>query len=68
VSSPGRITDHTGDKAKVLPELYADTSAETEVIDASKRYPTRKDLENALLEANGWGWKVAIHPEMKRLN
>src|ERR1700676_2381227 len=53
MSSPGssHITDHTGAKAEVLPEVCAGTSGESEVTDVSKRYPTRKDLENALLES-----------------
>ena len=53
MSSPGssHITDPTGAKAEVLPEVGAGTSGESEVTDVSKRYPTRKDLENALLES-----------------
>ncbi|MGC1290083.1 MAG: sigma 54-interacting transcriptional regulator [Candidatus Acidiferrales bacterium] len=53
MSSPGssHITDHTAAKAEVLPEVCADTSGESEVTDVSKRYPSRKDLENALLES-----------------
>src|SRR5580700_6725478 len=53
MSSPGssHITDPTGAKAEVLPEVGADTSGESEVTDVSKRYPSRKDLENALLES-----------------
>jgi formate hydrogenlyase transcriptional activator len=53
MSSPGasHITDHTGVKAEVLPEVCAGTSRENEVADVSKRYPNRKDLENALLES-----------------
>ena len=53
MSSPGssHITDHTGGKAEVLPEVGADKSGEGEVTDVSKRYPSRKDLENALLES-----------------
>src|SRR6201998_2846138 len=53
MSSPGssHITDHTGAKAEVLPEVCAGTSGEIEVTDVSKRYPSRKDLENALLES-----------------
>ncbi|MFZ0335429.1 MAG: sigma 54-interacting transcriptional regulator [Candidatus Acidiferrales bacterium] len=34
-----------------MPEVCADTSGESEVTDVSKRYPSRKDLENALLES-----------------
>src|ERR1700739_4377605 len=53
MSSPGssHITDHTGAKAEVVPEVGAGTSGESEVTDVSKRYPSRKDLENALLES-----------------
>src|SRR6202049_3970212 len=53
MSSPGssHITDHTGAKAEVLPEVCAGTSGESEATDVAKRYPTRKDLENALLES-----------------
>ena len=53
MSSPGssHITDHTGAKAEVVPEVCAGTSGESEVTDVAKRYPTRKDLENALLES-----------------
>src|SRR5882672_9977038 len=53
MSSPGssHVTDHTGAKAEVLPEVCAGTSGESEVTDVAKRYPTRKDLENALLES-----------------
>jgi formate hydrogenlyase transcriptional activator len=53
MSSPGpsHITDPTGAKAEALPKVGADTSVESEVTDVSKRYPTRKDLENALLES-----------------
>src|SRR3984957_5602693 len=53
MSSPGssHITGHTGAKAEVLPEVCAGTSGESEVTDVAKRYPTRKDLENALLES-----------------
>src|SRR6267154_6670753 len=53
MSSPSssHITDHTGAKAEVLPEVCAGTSGESEVTDVAKRYPTRKDLENALLES-----------------
>ena len=53
MSSPGssQITDHAGAKAEVLPEVGAGTSGEGEVSDVSKRYPSRKDLENALLES-----------------
>src|SRR6202171_6565342 len=53
MSSPGssHITDHTGAKAEVLPEVCAGTSGESEVTDVAKRYPSRKDLENALLES-----------------
>ena len=53
MSSPGpsHITDPTGAKAETLPEVGAGTSGESEVTDVSKRYPTRKDLENALLES-----------------
>jgi len=53
MSSPGssHITDHTGAKAEVLPEVCAGTSGENEVTDVAKRYPSRKDLENALLES-----------------
>ncbi len=53
MSSPGpsHITDPTGAKAEALPEVGAGTSGENEVTDVSKRYPTRKDLENALLES-----------------
>ena len=49
--SPGssHITDHTGAKEEVLPEVCAGTSGESEVTDVAKRCPTRKDLENALL-------------------
>src|SRR5882762_11963108 len=51
--SPGssHVTDHTGAKAEVLPEVCAGTSGESEVTDVSKRYPSRKHLENALLES-----------------
>src|SRR6202035_2287966 len=40
MSSPGssHITDPTGAKAEVLPEVGAGTSGESEVTDASKRY------------------------------
>src|SRR6202140_3388924 len=53
MSSPGSncTTNHTGAKAEFLPEVSAGTSGESEVTDVSKRYPTRKDLENALLES-----------------
>jgi formate hydrogenlyase transcriptional activator len=53
MSSPGpsHITDHTGAKAKVLPEVCAGTSGESEVTDVSTRYQSRRDLENALLES-----------------
>jgi formate hydrogenlyase transcriptional activator len=53
MSSPGssHITDHTGAKAEVLPEVCSGRSGESEVTDVSKRYPSRKDLENALLES-----------------
>src|SRR6202140_4300278 len=53
MSSPGSncTTNHTGAKAEVLPEVGVDTSGESEVTDVSKRYPIRKDLENALLES-----------------
>jgi len=53
MSSPGssHITNPTGAKAEVLPEVGAGTSGESEVTDDSKRYPSRKDLENALLES-----------------
>ncbi len=53
MSSPGssRITDHTGAKAEALPEVCAGTSGESEVTDVAKRYPSRKDLENALLQS-----------------
>jgi formate hydrogenlyase transcriptional activator len=53
MSSPGssHITDHTGAKEEVLPEVCAGTSGESEVTDVSKRYPSRRDLENALLES-----------------
>src|SRR6202795_4088214 len=53
MSSPSssQITDHTGAKAETLPEVCAGTSGESEVTDVAKRYPTRKDLENALLES-----------------
>src|SRR5258707_8540558 len=53
MSSPGssQITDHAGAKAEVLPEVCAGTSGESEVTDVAKRYPSRKDLENALLES-----------------
>src|SRR6266853_6458650 len=53
MSSAGssHITDPTGVKAEVLPEVCAGTSGESEVTDVSKRYPSRKDLENALLES-----------------
>src|SRR6266403_2177378 len=53
MSSPGssHITDHTDAKAEVLPKVCAGTSGESEVTDVAKRYPTRKDLENALLES-----------------
>src|SRR5579863_7397300 len=53
MSSPGSspITDHIGAKAEALPEVCAGTSGESEVTDVAKRYPTRKDLEIALLES-----------------
>jgi formate hydrogenlyase transcriptional activator len=53
MSSPGssHLTDHTGAKAEVLPEVCAGTSGESKVTDVAKRYPSRKDLENALLES-----------------
>src|SRR5579864_7209192 len=53
MSSPGSspITDHIGAKAEALPEVCAGTSGESEVTDVAKRYPTLKDLENALLES-----------------
>ena len=53
MSSPGssHITDHTDAKAEVLTEVCAGTSGESEVTDVAKRYPSRKDLENALLES-----------------
>jgi formate hydrogenlyase transcriptional activator len=53
MSSPGssHITDHTGAKAEVLREVCAGTSGESEVTDVSERYPSRKDLESALLES-----------------
>jgi formate hydrogenlyase transcriptional activator len=53
MSSPGssHITDHTGAKAEVLREVCAGTSGASDVTDVSKRYPSRKDLENALLES-----------------
>src|ERR1700746_857481 len=53
MSSPGssHITNHTGAKAEVLREVCAGTSGESEVTDVSERYPSRKDLESALLES-----------------
>lgn len=53
MSSPGssHITDHTGAKAEVVPEVCAGTSGESEVTDVAKRYQSRKDLEKALLES-----------------
>ena len=53
MSSPGssHITDHTGAKEEVLPEVCTGTSGESKVIDVSKRYPSRKELEKALLES-----------------
>src|SRR5579862_4312198 len=53
MSSPGSncTTDHTGAKAEFLPEVSAGMSGESEVTDVAKRYPSRKDLENALLES-----------------
>jgi PAS domain S-box-containing protein len=50
-SGSSHLTDHTGAKAKILPEVCAGTSGESEVTDVSKRYPSRKELENALLES-----------------
>ncbi len=54
MSSPGssHITDHMGAKEEVLPEVCAGTSGESEVTDVAKRYPSRKDLENALRDAD----------------
>jgi formate hydrogenlyase transcriptional activator len=51
MSSPGSspITDHAGAKAEASPEVCAGTSGGSEVTDV--RYPSRKDLENALLES-----------------
>jgi formate hydrogenlyase transcriptional activator len=53
MSSPGSspITDHMGAKAEALPEVCAGTSGESEVTDVAKRYPSRKDIENALTES-----------------
>src|SRR5271169_6439348 len=53
MSSPGssHLTDHTGAKAEVLPEVCAGTSGESKVTDVAKQYPSRKDLENALFES-----------------
>ncbi len=53
MSSAGssHIADHTSTKTEILPEVCAGTSGESEVTDVSKRYPSRKDLENALLES-----------------
>ena len=34
-----------------MPEVCAGTSGESEVTDVAKRYPSRKDLENALLQS-----------------
>src|SRR5579863_10638667 len=53
MSSPGSspITDHIGAKAEALPEVCAGTSGGSEVTDVAKRYPSRKDLDNALLES-----------------
>src|SRR5271169_1563190 len=53
MSSPGssHLTDHTGAKAEVLPEVCAGTSGESKVTDVAKQYPSRKDLENALIES-----------------
>src|SRR5579862_1958664 len=53
MSSPGSShkTDQTGAKAGVLSEVCPRASGESEVTDVSKRYPSRKDLENALLES-----------------
>src|SRR6202040_386428 len=53
MSSPGSndITDHTGAEAEVFPEVCAGASGESDVTDVSKRFPSRKDLENALLES-----------------
>src|SRR6202047_3462769 len=51
--SPGssHITDHTGAKEEVLPEVCTGTSGESKVSDVSKQYPSRKELEKALLES-----------------
>jgi PAS domain S-box-containing protein len=38
-----------GAKAEALPEVCGGTSGESEVTDVAKRYPSRKDLENALI-------------------
>src|ERR1700719_2899345 len=38
-------------KSEAKPEVCAGTSGESAVTDVSKRYPTRRDLENALLES-----------------
>src|SRR5580704_3120897 len=53
MSSPGSspITDHIGAKAEALPEVCAGTSAASDVTAVAKRYPSRKDLENALIES-----------------
>jgi hypothetical protein len=53
MSSPGpsHITDHTGAEEEVLPEVCAGTSGESEVTNVAKRYPSRKELEKALLES-----------------